>query len=70
MFQSSTGEDEIPELPVERDLLDRLKARVELARQIDKMQHGAAKEKYDKNWLKETAEAMEIELDEDMLRCV
>jgi ATP-dependent RNA helicase DDX24/MAK5 len=69
-FQLLTGEDEIPELPVERDLLDRLKARVELARQIDKVQHGVAKEKHDKKWLKETAEAMEIELDEDMLRCV
>jgi ATP-dependent RNA helicase DDX24/MAK5 len=54
---------------VERDLLDRLKARVELARQIDKIQHGVAKENYDKKWLKETAEAMEIELDDDTLRC-
>lgn len=66
-FRSPTEEDEIPELPVERDLLDRLKARVELARQIDKMQHGVAKEDHDKKWLKETAEAMEIELDENML---
>ena len=70
LFQLPTGEDEIPELPVERDLLDRLKARVELARQVDKMQHGVAKDKHDKKWLKETAEAMEIELDEDMLKCV
>lgn len=70
LFQLSPGEDEIPELPVERDLLDRLKARVDLARQIDKTQHGVAKENYDKKWLKETAEAMEIELDEDILRCV
>lgn len=70
LFQSPTEEDEIPEMPVERDLLDRLKARVELARQVDKMQHGVAKEKHDKKWLKETASAMEIELDEDMLRCV
>lgn len=70
MFQLPTGEDEIPELPVERDLLDQLKARVELARQIDKIQHGVAKEKHDKKWLKETADAMEIELDEEILRCV
>ncbi len=70
LFQSPTGEDEIPEMPVERDLLDRLKARVELARQIDKMQHGVAKEKHDRKWLKDTAEAMEIELDDDMLGCV
>jgi len=31
------------------------------------MQHGVAKEKHDKKWLKDTAEAMEIELDDDML---
>ena len=70
LFQSPTGEDEIPEMPVERDLIDRLKARVELARRIDRMQHGVAKDKHDKKWMKDTAEAMEIELNDDMLRCV
>lgn len=59
------GDDEILDLPVERDLLDRLKGRVELAREIDRIQHGATKENHDKNWLKVTAEALEIDFSDE-----
>ena len=51
-------------------MLDKLKARTQLARQIDVAQHKANKEKHEKNWLKETADAMDIELDSDFAdRC-
>jgi ATP-dependent RNA helicase DDX24/MAK5 len=51
-------------------MLDKLKARAQLARQIDVAQHRASKEKHERNWLKETADAMEIELDSDFAtRC-
>lgn len=51
-------------------MLDKLKARVQLARQIDAAQHKAKKERHEKNWLKETADAMEIEIDSDFAdRC-
>ena len=50
---------------VELYMLDKLKARVQLARQIDVAQHKVKKEKHEKNWLKETADAMGIELDSD-----
>ena len=59
-------EDEIPEMPVELYMLDKLKARVALAREIDTAQHRVRREKHEKNWLKEAAEAMEIELDSDL----
>ena len=59
-------EDEIPEMPVELYMLDKLKARVALAREIDAAQHRVRKEKHEKNWLREAAEAMEIELDSDL----
>jgi len=52
-------------MDVELYMLDKLKARVHLARQIDVAQHKANKEKHEKNWFKETADAMEIELDSD-----
>lgn len=61
-------EEEIPEMPVELYLLDKLKARVQLARQIDITQHKVKKEKHERNWLKEAAEAMELELDSDLAR--
>ena len=50
---------------IELYMLDKLKARVQLARQIDVAQHKVKKEKHEKNWLKETADAMDIELDSD-----
>ena len=65
-----TEEDEIAEMPVELYMLDKLKARIQLAREIDGAQHKAKKEKHERNWLKEAAEAMEIELDSDLARCV
>lgn len=50
---------------VEHDILDRLKKRVQLARQIDIAMHKVKKENHEKNWLKETADALDIELDSD-----
>ena len=57
-------------MPVELSMLDKLKARIQLAREIDSAQHKAKKAKHEKNWLKEAADAMEIELDSDLARCV
>ncbi|KAI0631135.1 P-loop containing nucleoside triphosphate hydrolase protein [Trametes polyzona] len=59
-------EEEIPEMPVELYMLDRLKARIQLAREIDAVQHKVKKENHERNWLKEAADAMEIELDSDL----
>ncbi|OBZ67324.1 ATP-dependent RNA helicase MAK5 [Grifola frondosa] len=66
LMGSLTRQEEIPEMPVELYLLDKLKTRIQLARQIDVAQHRMRKEKHDRNWLKEAAEAMEIELDSDL----
>lgn len=61
-------ETDIPDMSVELSLLDKLKARVQLARKIDSAQHKIKKNNHERNWMKETAEAMEIELDSDFLR--
>lgn len=61
-------ESDIPEMSIELDLLDKLKTRVALARKIDNSQHKVKKENHEKNWMKEAAEAMEIELDSDFAR--
>ncbi|CAE6388803.1 unnamed protein product [Rhizoctonia solani] len=66
LMDSLKRTEPIAELPVEHDILDRLKQRVQLARQIDIAQHKVKKDNHEKNWLKETAEALEIELDSDM----
>ncbi|KDQ09051.1 hypothetical protein BOTBODRAFT_138240 [Botryobasidium botryosum FD-172 SS1] len=61
------SEDDIPELKVEHDMLDKLKERTRIARQIDNEQHKLSKDNHDKNWLKEAAKAMDIELDPDII---
>jgi ATP-dependent RNA helicase DDX24/MAK5 len=48
-------------------ILDKLKARVSIARQIDAANHKVRKDNHERNWLKEAADAMDIELDDDML---
>ena len=55
-------------MSVDLDILDKLKSRVQLARQIDSTQHKVKKEQHDRNWVKETAAAMELELDSDFAR--
>ncbi|THU94511.1 DEAD-domain-containing protein [Dendrothele bispora CBS 962.96] len=61
----SRQEDEIQEISIDLGMLDKLKARVQLARKIETAHHKVKKENHEKNWMKKTAEAMEIELDSD-----
>jgi ATP-dependent RNA helicase DDX24/MAK5 len=63
-----TEESEVSEMPIDLDILDKLKARVQLARKIDSAQHKVKKENHDRNWMRKTAEAMEILLDSDFAR--
>ncbi|KAG6908421.1 hypothetical protein DXG01_004714 [Tephrocybe rancida] len=60
-------EDEIQEISVELSMLDKLKYRVQIARKIETVHHKIKKANHDRNWMKETAEAMEIELDSDYI---
>lgn len=51
-------------LPVEWTILDRLKTRIQLAKQIDSSHHKVTKQNHEDHWLKEAAEAMEVDLDD------
>ncbi|KAF9239814.1 ATP-dependent RNA helicase [Melanogaster broomeanus] len=66
---SSLGrhDSDIPEITVELTLLDNIRKRVQLARKIDSQQHRVKKQNHERKWLKETAEAMDIELDSDVM---
>ncbi|KAF7763542.1 hypothetical protein Agabi119p4_8079 [Agaricus bisporus var. burnettii] len=65
MGSLSRDERDIPELSVDLNMLDKLKERVQLARQIEQRQHQVQKNNYEKNWVKETAEALGVDLDSD-----
>ncbi|KAJ3567280.1 hypothetical protein NP233_g6466 [Leucocoprinus birnbaumii] len=67
MGSISRDENDIPELSIELSMLDKLKARVQLARQIEQSQHKVKKANHEKNWMKETAEALGVDLDSDYM---
>jgi hypothetical protein len=50
--------NELPELPIESGFMP-----IALAKEIEKAQHVVKKENHDKNWLKEAAEAMDVDID-------
>ncbi|KAF4618627.1 hypothetical protein D9613_010108 [Agrocybe pediades] len=60
-------EAEIAEVAVELSILDKLKARVQLARKIENTQHKIKKTNHDRNWMRETAEVLGVDLDSDFM---
>lgn len=47
-------------------MLAKLKERVVLARAIDALQHSVKKENHEDKWLRDTAEALEIDIEGDI----
>lgn len=66
LMKSLDRSTEIPDLPIEAGFLPKLKERIALARDIEKAQHAVKKDNHDKNWLRETAEAMDLDIDPSM----
>jgi len=58
---------DVGEMNVEHHLLDKLKRRLRVAKEIDVMQHRANKATHEKKWIRATADALDIELDSDYL---
>lgn len=56
---------DLPKLEVEYALVDQLKDRLSLAKQIDQEVHKSQKDAHDKGWLRKAAEEMEIDYDSD-----
>jgi ATP-dependent RNA helicase DDX24/MAK5 len=56
---------DLVELPVEWSVLDSMRRRVDLAREIDTAQHRLSKEAFEDAWLKKAVEEAEIGFDED-----
>ncbi|KAJ8487527.1 hypothetical protein ONZ45_g14294 [Pleurotus djamor] len=66
LMSSLERDEDIPELSIELNILDKLKARIQLAKKIESAHHKTTKENHERKWLTEAAEAMEIKLDDDM----
>ncbi|OWZ74759.1 ATP-dependent RNA helicase MAK5 [Cryptococcus neoformans Bt85] len=67
LMKSLERTHELPDLPIEAGFLPSLRERLRVATEIEKAQHRATKATHDKNWLLETAEAMDIDIDPSML---
>ncbi|KAJ1911557.1 ATP-dependent RNA helicase [Mycoemilia scoparia] len=61
------GKSQVPEFPVELNMMGKIRDRVNLARQIDKEEHKVRKESFEKSWKEKSAEELGIELDSDFL---
>ncbi|WVQ78919.1 ATP-dependent RNA helicase MAK5 [Cryptococcus sp. DSM 104549] len=67
LMKSLGRSHELPELTIEAGFLPALRERIRVATAIEKAQHQATKKTHDNNWLLETAEAMDIDIDPSML---
>ncbi|KAL7420114.1 ATP-dependent RNA helicase [Cryptotrichosporon argae] len=56
-----------PELPVETSFLAQLRARLALAKRIEKAAHTTSKAAHDRKWLLDAAKAMDVDVDESLL---
>ncbi|XP_075874234.1 ATP-dependent RNA helicase DDX24 [Nelusetta ayraudi] len=59
--------EELPMFPIETKCLETIKERVDLAWQIEKIEFHNSKQKHHNSWLKQAADALEIDLDDDLL---
>uniref|UniRef100_A0A8D0HKC9 ATP-dependent RNA helicase n=1 Tax=Sphenodon punctatus TaxID=8508 RepID=A0A8D0HKC9_SPHPU len=59
--------EELPFFPVETKCMSAIKERVNLARKIEKVEYFNCRAKQHNSWFKQAAEALEIDLDDDVL---
>uniref|UniRef100_A0A3Q2DVJ5 ATP-dependent RNA helicase n=1 Tax=Cyprinodon variegatus TaxID=28743 RepID=A0A3Q2DVJ5_CYPVA len=60
-------EEELTLFPVENKCMEAIKERVNIARKIEKIEFYNSREKQHDSWFKKAAEAMELDLDDDLL---
>ncbi|XP_074548007.1 ATP-dependent RNA helicase DDX24 isoform X2 [Halichoeres trimaculatus] len=60
-------DEELPIFPIETKCMEAIKEQVNLARQIEKIEFHNSREKHHNSWFKQAAEALEVDLDEDLL---
>ncbi|KAM9294388.1 ATP-dependent RNA helicase DDX24 [Gastrophryne carolinensis] len=67
IFRTLEKNDELPFFPVESKCMAGIKERVNLALQIEKMEYFNSKAKQQSSWLQQAAEALEMDLDDDLI---
>ncbi|XP_068004933.1 ATP-dependent RNA helicase DDX24 [Melanerpes formicivorus] len=67
IYKTLGKSEELPFFPVETKCMTSIKERVNLARQIEKAEYFNSQAKQHNSWLQQAADALEIDLDDDML---
>nr|XP_033809235.1 ATP-dependent RNA helicase DDX24 [Geotrypetes seraphini] len=67
IYKTLSKNEELPIFPVETKCLTGIKERVNLARQIEKAEYHKSKARQHNSWFQQAAEALELELDDDVL---
>ncbi|XP_026535012.1 ATP-dependent RNA helicase DDX24 [Notechis scutatus] len=67
IYKTLKKDEELPFFPVEAKYMTAIKERVNLARQIEKIEYFNSRAKHQNSWLQQAAEALEVDLDDDEL---
>ncbi|KAF7658032.1 hypothetical protein LDENG_00018880 [Lucifuga dentata] len=67
IYKNLGKDEDLPMFPVETKYLEAVKERVNLARKIEKIEFYNSREKHHNSWVRQAAEALEVDLDDNML---
>ncbi|XP_068582473.1 ATP-dependent RNA helicase DDX24 [Cebidichthys violaceus] len=67
IYRALGKDEELPMFPIESKCMEAIKERVNLARRIEKIEFHNSKEKQHNSWFRQAAEALELDLDDDLL---
>ncbi|KAF2986246.1 hypothetical protein EK904_009774, partial [Melospiza melodia maxima] len=67
IYKTLDKSEELPFFPVDAKCMTSIKERMNLARQIEKAEYFNSRAKQHNSWLQQAAEALEMDLDDDML---
>lgn len=67
IYKTLGKDEELPMFPIETKCMEAIKERVNLARKIEKIEFHNSREKQHNSWLRQAAEALEVDLDDDLL---
>ncbi|KAM6463831.1 ATP-dependent RNA helicase DDX24 isoform 1-T2 [Liasis olivaceus] len=67
IYKTLKKNEELPFFPIETKCMTAIKERVNLARQIEKVEYFNSRAKHQNSWLQQAAQALELDLDDDEL---
>ncbi|XP_039992592.1 ATP-dependent RNA helicase DDX24 [Xiphias gladius] len=67
IYKTLGKDEELPMFPIETKCMEAIKERVNLARKIEKIEFHNSREKQHNSWFRQAAEALEVDLDDDLL---